>query len=824
MTTPEKRNSDKKMIKQNTFYTSLKDSLTEKLGSHRIFTWVPVALGDENMQITDEVVAQKYGLPKEVLVKSMRTELNREKALLAVPWVFLLVITYAVCLIGHDRTNDLRNIEDAVNTDLHENAVFAYSSPYNMAHKDVYDAHNIADVWSWMRLGLVPLLFRSTQTWSELPEGARPWENVPLSKAQRRSYLQFNRLIGGIRMMQSRAESAVCKNPTLSTAYDMKCTTSSAACEVDLTRQPQYLDIREAKAKFEPKLTQWFLLDEGKEAVEEKLRGMEVSAWLDNSTVHMASHFLSYNANFNSLTLTGAHFFFAPTGRLWKKIIHTAAFLNPYESSWLIFFDVLFVVLVLRILLIEVLEMFQTFKKRRPGQNWLVEYLDVWNVVDWVSIGLTLTLVFMWMEIIFKTHFIESELIEVATQEPAIQVIDAHGAETMHALAFKERVGALVDHVEDVNEFQHSFLVVASIFPICLILRLFKAFSYQPKLAVVTETMSVALADVGHYLVVFIPIFSTFALMSVVLFGREMTEFSTFGRAFSSCFLVLMGDFDYEAMYQEARGMATLWFWSFQVLLVLLMLNMLLAIIMDTYTVVKGASANALSIPQQVVTLAKRIRWIYRKEALPLQTLDNDFEHIFGYYSKKDLEKVTLDYKWPQDSIIKIDELVDKLEGAEKNQAERLMIQAVRYWRTANIRPLSLSEAMSLISLTYLEVLEQGKHASQSYHALMNANFGENKDLHHAATSPAGATTEDQQGPVLKVVDRRDCEQDRISKLEAQIATEVCRLDQKMTGALTKIESQLQSLVSAVSAKSNESPKCANENFPGSLSSSPLSQ
>merc|ERR1719191_1616675 len=94
--------------------------------------------------------------------------------------------------------------------------------------------------------------------------------------------------------------------------------------ELDLSVQPEYLEIIAASPKYDPKLTRWLLLEEDREDIEERMRQLEISEWIGNSTVHVAAQFLTYNADFNSLSLTQTHFFFSRTGRLWKKIIHSA--------------------------------------------------------------------------------------------------------------------------------------------------------------------------------------------------------------------------------------------------------------------------------------------------------------------------------------------------------------------------------------------------------------------------------------------------------------------------------------------------------------------
>ena len=47
---------------------------------------------------------------------------------------------------------------------------------------------------------------------------------------------------------------------------------------------------------------------------------------------------------------------------------------------------------------------------------------------------------------------------------------------------------------------------------------------------------------------------------------------------------VLMGDFDFYEMSQVSAVFAFFWFWTFQGLVFLIMLNMLLAIVLDTYS------------------------------------------------------------------------------------------------------------------------------------------------------------------------------------------------------------------------------------------------
>jgi hypothetical protein len=280
--------------------------------------------------------------------------------------------------------------------------------------------------------------------------------------------------------------------------------------------------------------------------------------------------------------------------------------------------------------------------------------------------------------------------------------------------------------------------------------------------------------------------------------------------------------------------MGTLWFWSFQIVLVLLMLNMLLAIIMDTYTIVKGASANAQTVPEQIFGLANRLRWILRGEGLPLQSIDKKLVEVFGWIPKSELRAVSRGYHFDKDKIVTIDGLAESLDGMETDQAKRLLTQAVQYWRMANLKPLSLSEAMNLISLTYLEVLDQGKHVVQNKQALELLSLKQAAtecSMQHAATAPLSNALTDKSA-VLKVLDidqnsknsgtpgsdtagiagDRVCHLElRLEKMEKTMTDKVNSIEKvvnekmdSVQGSLSKIELQLQTLLFGVTPKAKD--------------------
>jgi len=132
-------------------------------------------------------------------------------------------------------------------------------------------------------------------------------------------------------------------------------------------------------------------------------------------------------------------------------------------------------------------------------------------------------------------------------------------------------------------------------------LKFFKAFQANPRLQLVTRALNRAANDMFHWSVVFAAIFVGFALSGNILFGGDIIHFNSFGASFNTAFAVLMGDFGWYVDQSEsnlglASGMPFLllgfWFWIFMVLVTLILLNMLLAIILEHYAILSGELRN----------------------------------------------------------------------------------------------------------------------------------------------------------------------------------------------------------------------------------------
>eukprot|EP00411_Alexandrium_monilatum_P046945 CAMPEP_0175450498 /NCGR_PEP_ID=MMETSP0095-20121207/62401_1 /TAXON_ID=311494 /ORGANISM="Alexandrium monilatum, Strain CCMP3105" /LENGTH=340 /DNA_ID=CAMNT_0016750973 /DNA_START=1 /DNA_END=1021 /DNA_ORIENTATION=- len=109
---------------------------------------------------------------------------------------------------------------------------------------------------------------------------------------------------------------------------------------------------------------------------------------------------------------------------------------------------------------------------------------------------------------------------------------------------------------------------------------------------------------------------------AILFFGQDSIEFATMDRALHSCFMAMLGFWDWEGMRKE-KGLfrAFLWFFTFMVIMVMLLLNMLLAILMESYSNVKALAENEPSLAQQIQNLIRRAQQNRRGERVRLRDI-----------------------------------------------------------------------------------------------------------------------------------------------------------------------------------------------------------
>lgn len=769
---------------QNSFGALTSVETQAKVGHFKL-TWVKVPVGEQTTDLDDSDVVDNHGVPKELLFQFVHKEMQKEESLISLPWAILFLVVYANILFSHHHSEIIGDVEHAISTDLHENSVFAYTDPGFMAHKDLSDVNNAQDIFSWLRVGLCPLLFRNFHVWSEIYGKDERWPDKVVSEEERSFYLQYNRLIGGVQLTQTRGEPTTCPNPDLADILNAKCNDGDEVLDLNLHIEPEPLQIKTSNflQKADPKFDIFFLFGEDPENVNMRLRQMELSNWIDNKTISVGAHFMSYNAHFDVITRTSMMFFFSRSGKMWRKILHSSLVVHPYKDPLTYAWDGIFSVMLISLLIREATEIFVVFKEsktRRKSQFFFIkQYVDVWNMVDWLSIVVGAVLVVMWAQhSLFNMRTIREQVKLVAENDKG------RFGGFASLMVLETLVRDMFTAFHQTESFVHYVRIIASLYPIVLMMRLFKAFNAQPRLAIVTRTIYTAGRDLLHFCVIFIATFLPFTLMAHGLFAREIVEFRTWGRSFSTCFDALVGDWDLSDMKKADRTMTLIWFCSFQVTMTLVLLNMLLAIIMDVYTDVKGRIHQAQGINEEIAKVLRRWKQNRRGHRLTLRKIKK-FLACHSTWRRNS----TSHHSDDSEHIFFVKHFVDCAPGLKEEQARRLMVNAVQAFRLEHEEKMTIHHALRAIlniqkHVFSLEELKKARHKqshpepNRTVSTLSSFSAASHEDAPHKVHQQ-----DEEQHPPLEM----DLGQHMISRLEALESTQ-----NECVASITKLDSNLQ--------------------------------
>ena len=209
-------------------------------------------------------------------------------------------------------------------------------------------------------------------------------------------------------------------------------------------------------------------------------------------------------------------------------------------------------------------------------------YFGIWIAVDWVSIGVA---------IVVLMCFVTLQL-ELSGVNQASRVLTATGSNVGRDTHVK-MISYFFAKVDVMCSHKPNFRLTLCLYPMIVMLWLLKSFTAQPRLAVVTATLTTAEQDRGHFFIVFTSVYICVAVNRVPLFEQDRVDLPTFNRSFHTCFRAMFGDWNQDAMQEVGRILTGGWFWTFMSVMVVILLNMLLAILMDAHTEVKQNAGNA---------------------------------------------------------------------------------------------------------------------------------------------------------------------------------------------------------------------------------------
>jgi hypothetical protein len=114
-------------------------------------------------------------------------------------------------------------------------------------------------------------------------------------------------------------------------------------------------------------------------------------------------------------------------------------------------------------------------------------------------------------------------------------------------------------------------------------MKILKFVKLNDRLNILTRTMEACQQNIIGILAVFFLLVLAYSITSTSLFGNSLERYRNLENSFSSNFLMLLGDFNYGELYEEDRFVTAVFFWSYFILALFLLLNFILAVIADSF-------------------------------------------------------------------------------------------------------------------------------------------------------------------------------------------------------------------------------------------------
>mmetsp|Transcript_57381 Transcript_57381/g.105987 ORF Transcript_57381/g.105987 Transcript_57381/m.105987 type:complete len:847 (-) Transcript_57381:141-2681(-) len=397
----------------------------------------------------------------------------------------------------------------------------------------------------------------------------------------------FNRVIGGIRLVQGRVKEADCTgDDDLANWYGIPCHDSAEAYTGLISGLNQEgFRVNTVDGWSQDRYVYWLDVGLDETTALEATQLLRDEAWLGNPTSLVEAQMALYNGETTSFIYARVSYTLDRTGYLFPKLAVATLPAQVYSYMAAIVMDALLMLMVVLLFLEQCLALFRHY---RAGNVWKAfRFNFILNLVV-CSIGFGLAGYFGFLHA--ESTALVDELLAVQKPPETGLLPDPTGGDewaTRHAT-----LDTFYDHIHVLVFYQDLADVAVFWYVLLLVVKFFEAFSAVPRLAVITKTLQMAAWDLVHFLLVFGLIFVSYATGAFFLFGQKLLEWSSPGRALNTSFRALMGDFAFQDMYTVAPVSSTIWFWSYMTLVFLVSLNMLLAIIMDTYCEVKERSQN----------------------------------------------------------------------------------------------------------------------------------------------------------------------------------------------------------------------------------------
>ena len=339
---------------------------------------------------------------------------------------------------------------------------------------------------------------------------------------------------------------------------------------------------------------------------------MRDGQFLDRNTEWIEVEIVTYNADFNLFGILTLQFVWNLGGSILWSYQYNNALLSPYEGmkgTLSLCFDAAFGLMLLVDMLRAARDIYITFLRDDLCYGYISRF---WNWVEWLHFSLLICGFAYWTS---YNQFVDS--IEFKAEYPVLKDLTAQARlfETDPDSEFN-----LLDFtikMRKLSELKNFWTALSCVNTLLFVLRFLKVLDFQPRMSLITQTLRLASVDLGHYLTLFSIILIGYATIGTILLGDRLRQFQSFGSSAASLFMLLMA-WEPQSMYltmssvtNQSKISATMmtfqvFFWTWVIIATFLMLNIVLAIIVESFSHIKAHLKKAPTITTESLSVFRQ--------------------------------------------------------------------------------------------------------------------------------------------------------------------------------------------------------------------------
>ncbi|GAQ81488.1 hypothetical protein KFL_000810290 [Klebsormidium nitens] len=169
------------------------------------------------------------------------------------------------------------------------------------------------------------------------------------------------------------------------------------------------------------------------------------------------------------------------------------------------------------------------------------------------------------------------------------------------------------DEVWSIVRVKKAYVTLTGVNMILLFIRALGLMHFHPRLGMVTRTLQAAFPDLVAFFVIWCIFMTVYAFMGMLVFGDNVRQLSTFWLALNQCFVMSLGDVSVnQALLDVATTIwdkipSRIYFWSFNFLGTFIILQFLVAIVVDVLQVVRNEYAR---LEEQTLDWNVELNWL----------------------------------------------------------------------------------------------------------------------------------------------------------------------------------------------------------------------